>query len=266
MLCQVNLWATAHQNRLHQGCRCPSHFFKADIVGGSQRLRILDGPIRVNRFSGKKKSTKIKLFGVRRLPVGWGSSMWRGEKSCVALRGCSLRGFWDVRGFPFCSGKKVWDSLLWWGKGSETPSFPRSEHEERGSLRPLSPSQEGVSDHFSHRKRGNPVHPKIPLVLESGTLWGANFAKKIAKHGGHACLEVTRKNFTFVKFFRATSEAKSHYFPSGSLFFPKKWPKPTRKMTFLMSSWPFVALVLRIPWNTYKNSVLERVRLGSKAL
>ena len=109
--------------------------------------------------------------------------------------------------------------------------------------------------------------PQNPgFSLESGTLWGANFAKKIAKHGGHACLEVTRKNFTFVKFFRATSEAKSHYFPSGSLFFPKKWPKPTRKMTFLMSSWPFVALVLRIPWNTYKNSVLERVRLGSKAL
>ena len=31
-------------------------------------------------------------------------------------------------------------------KGSETPSFPRSEHEERGSLRPLFPPQEGVSD------------------------------------------------------------------------------------------------------------------------
>ena len=25
--------------------------------------------------------------------------------SCVALRGFSLRGFWDVRGFPFCGGK-----------------------------------------------------------------------------------------------------------------------------------------------------------------
>ena len=34
-------------------------------------------------------------------------------------------------------------------KGSETLSFPRSEHEERGSLRPFSPSQEGVSDPFS---------------------------------------------------------------------------------------------------------------------
>ena len=127
------------------------------------------------------------------------------------------------------------------------------------------PSREvATKDHSSSNPRkGNPPDLKI---LESGTLWGANFAKKIAKHGGHACLEVTRKNFTFVKFFRATSEAKSHYFPSGSLFFPKKWPKPTRKMTFLMSSWPFVALVLRNPWNTYKNSVLERVRLGSKAL
>ena len=32
------------------------------------------------------------------------------------------------------------------------------------------------------------------FFIESGTLWGANFAQKIAKHGGHACLEVTRKN------------------------------------------------------------------------
>ena len=26
--------------------------------------------------------------------------------SCVALRGFALRGFGDVRGFPFCGGKK----------------------------------------------------------------------------------------------------------------------------------------------------------------
>ena len=51
-----------------------------------------------------------------------------------------------------------------WGKGSETPSFPRSEHEERGSLRPLFPSQEGVSDPFSHRKRETSYIPKIPLA------------------------------------------------------------------------------------------------------
>ena len=50
------------------------------------------------------------------------------------------------------------------GKGSETPLFPMLEHEERGSLRPFFPSQEGVSDPFSHRKRENPVHPKIPLA------------------------------------------------------------------------------------------------------
>ena len=55
---------------------------------------------------------------------------------------------------PSCGGEK----------GSETPLFPRSEHEERGSLRPFSPSQEGVSDPFSHRKRGNLVHPQIPLA------------------------------------------------------------------------------------------------------
>ena len=66
--------------------------------------------------------------------------------------------------FPFALGIRVWDSLLQWGKGSETPSFPRSEHEERESLRPFSTSQEGVWDPFSQRKKENPVHPQIPLA------------------------------------------------------------------------------------------------------
>ena len=61
-------------------------------------------------------------------------------------------------------GKRVRDSLLRWKKGSETPSLPRSEHEERQSLRPLFPPQEGVSDPFSHRKRENLVHPPNPLA------------------------------------------------------------------------------------------------------
>ena len=72
------------------------------------------------------------------------------------------------------------------------------------------------------RKRA-PYHPtRIYIYIdiyvyrerESGTLWGANFAQKIAKHRGHACLEVGNLKFTFVKFFRATSEAKS----AGELF------------------------------------------------
>ena len=46
---------------------------------------------------------------------------------------------------PYCGGEK----------GSETPSFRRSEHEERGSL-----IAEGV-----YRKRGNLVHPQIPLAI-----------------------------------------------------------------------------------------------------
>ena len=29
------------------------------------------------------------------------------QGSCVVLRGFSLRGFWDVRGFPVCGGKKA---------------------------------------------------------------------------------------------------------------------------------------------------------------
>ena len=36
--------------------------------------------------------------------------------------------------------------------------------QERESLRPFSPPQEGVSDPFSHRKRGNPVHPQSPFA------------------------------------------------------------------------------------------------------
>ena len=64
------------------------------------------------------------------------------KNSCVALRGFSLRGFWDVQCFPFCGGKKGLRLPLAVGKKVRTPSFPRSEHEERGSLRP-----------FSHRKR-----------------------------------------------------------------------------------------------------------------
>ena len=35
---------------------------------------------------------------------------------------------------------------------------------ERGNLRPFFPTQEGVSDPFSHRTRENPVPPKIHLA------------------------------------------------------------------------------------------------------
>ena len=53
--------------------------------------------------------------------------------SCVALRGLSLRGFGDVRGFPSCGGKKglrlplaigkrVWDSLV--------PQAPEARRDE----------------------------------------------------------------------------------------------------------------------------------------
>ena len=78
-----------------------------------------------------------------------------------------------------------------WGEGSETPSFPRSEHEERGVLRPFSPSQEGVSDPFSHRKKENPVHPqihcaKIPLaqrITKVQKLSGQNPKQRLTKFG-----------------------------------------------------------------------------------
>ena len=80
-------------------------------------------------------------------------------------KGICAKGFGGCTRFSlFAVGKRVWDSLLRWKKGSETHSFPRSEHEERGSLRPLFPPQEGVSDPFSHRKRENLVHPPNPLA------------------------------------------------------------------------------------------------------
>ena len=66
-------------------------------------------------------------------------------------------------------------SLLRWEKGSETPScggekglrLPRSSCSDLGNegvSDPFFPPQEGVSDPFSHRKRENPVPPKIPLA------------------------------------------------------------------------------------------------------
>ena len=76
---------------------------------------------------------------------------------------------------------------------------------------------------------------------------GRKFCQKNRETQGTRVFGGDPKKFHICEFFRATSEAKSHYFPSGSLFFSKKCPKPTRKMTFFMSSWPFVALVLRIP-------------------
>ena len=64
--------------------------------------------------------------------------------------------------------------LLRWEKGSETPScggekglrLPRSSCSDLGTResQTIFPPQEGVSDPFSHCKRENPVHPKIPLA------------------------------------------------------------------------------------------------------
>ena len=78
--------------------------------------------------------------------------------------GIFAKGIWGCTGFSLLRWEKGSETpSCGGGKGSETPLFPRSEHEERGSLRPFSQSQEGVSDPFSHRKRENPVHPQIPL-------------------------------------------------------------------------------------------------------
>ena len=69
-------------------------------------------------------------------------------------KGIFAKGIWGGMGF----------SPLRWEKGSETPScggtrglrLPRSSCSDLGS--------EGVSDPFSHRKREDPVPPKIPSV------------------------------------------------------------------------------------------------------
>ena len=65
--------------------------------------------------------------------------------------------------FPFAVGKRVWDSLLRWKKGSETPSFPRWEHEERGSLRPLFPTARGSLRPFFPLQKGKPRTSPKPL-------------------------------------------------------------------------------------------------------
>ena len=59
------------------------------------------------------------------------------------------------------------------------------------------------------------------LLLESGTLWGANFAKKFAKHKGRTCLEVSNLKFTFVKFSGPPQKQKVIISPVGACFFPK---------------------------------------------
>ena len=92
-----------------------------------------------------------------------------GQNPLKSLMRCAEGIF--AKGILGCTGF----SLLRWERGSETPfcdgekglRLPRSlgrSMRERGSLRPFSPSQEGVSDPLSHRKRQNPVHPKIPLA------------------------------------------------------------------------------------------------------
>ena len=63
--------------------------------------------------------------------------------SRVALRGFSLRGFGDVRGFPFCGGKK----------GSETPSCGGEKDLSLPCSLGRSMRNEGVSDTFPHRMR-----------------------------------------------------------------------------------------------------------------
>ena len=59
--------------------------------------------------------------------------------SCVALRGFSLRGFRDIRGLPFCGGKKGLDSLLRWGK-PRTSQNTLSENPLSATHQPLGPS------------------------------------------------------------------------------------------------------------------------------
>ena len=81
-------------------------------------------------------------------------------------KGIFVRGFWDVRGFPFCDGQEGSETLSCGGeKGLRLPrSLGRSMRNE------------GVSDPFPHckrvsqtldlslRRRGNLVHPQIPIA------------------------------------------------------------------------------------------------------
>ena len=100
---------------------------------------------------------------------GWPSPFWRlWRTNCppVELMRCAkgivAKGILGGTGF----------SLLRWKKGSETPScggkkdlrLPRSSCSDLGNEGVYFPPQEGVSDPFFHRKRENPVPPKIPLA------------------------------------------------------------------------------------------------------
>ena len=102
------------------------------------------------------------------------------------------------------------------------------------------------------------------FILRAGRC-GAQFLPKKSRNTGDTRVWRWAIWNSHLWIFPGHLRSKKSLFPQWEPVFPQKCPKPTRKMTFLMSSWPFVALVLRIPWNTYKNSVLERVRLWKQS-
>ena len=66
---------------------------------------------------------------------------------------------------------------------------------------------------------------QFEFFLESGTLWGANFAKKIAKHGGHACLEVSESEIHICEFLSGHLRSKKSLFPQWEPVFFQKVPE-----------------------------------------
>ena len=100
-------------------------------------------------------------------------------------KGIFAKGIWGRTGFSLLRWEKRSEIPSCDGKESETPSFLILRHRERGSLRPFSPSQEGVSDPFPHRKRGEtlyiPESPwrKSPEPSPGGihTIFGPDFAR-----------------------------------------------------------------------------------------
>ena len=80
----------------------------------------------------------------------------------LAIRGFLLRGFWEVRGFPFCGGKKGLRLPL--ARGLRLPRSLGRSMRNKGVSDPSPHRKRESQTPFSHRKRENPVPPKIPLA------------------------------------------------------------------------------------------------------
>ena len=85
------------------------------------------------------------------------------ENLMRCAKGIFAKGIWRCARFPLLRWEKGSETPYCNGeKESETPSFLMVRPRERGSLRPFSPPQEGVSDPCPTAKGKTPYIPKSP--------------------------------------------------------------------------------------------------------